>query len=158
MTTTPSPRFAGKTAVVSGGADGMGAASVERLAAEGARVFVLDRDGAKAQGLAGRLTAAGHAVAALQADVLEEEALAGALTAVEAEAGRIDVLINIAGGSAPGLIAELDLAVWDRLYALNVRSTVIACRAVLPAMRRQRAGSIVNMASISGLRGDPGWA
>ena len=68
------------------------------------------------------------------------------------------MLINIAGGSAGGLIADLDLAVWDRLYALNVRSTVIACRAVLPAMRRQGSGSIVNMASISGLRGDPGWA
>ena len=151
-------RFAGKTAVVSGGADGMGAACVERLAGEGAKVFALDRDGAKAERLAAKLAAAGHDVAALEADVMEEPALTGALAEVETRAGRIDVLINIAGGSAGGLIADLDLAVWDRLYALNVRSTVIACRAVLPAMRRQGSGSIVNMASISGLRGDPGWA
>ena len=48
--------------------------------------------------------------------------------------------------------------IWDRLYKLNIRSTLTACRAVLPAMRKQGNGSIVNMASISGLRGDPGWA
>lgn len=153
----PSSRFAEKIAVVSGGADGMGAACAERLAAEGARVFILDVDGDKAGRLAEKLTAAGHRAAALPADVMDEAALGRALAAVEAETGRIDVLINIAGGSAPGLVGELDTAVWDRLYALNVRSTVIACRAVLPAMRRQGGGSIVNMASISGLRGDPGW-
>jgi len=151
-------RFVDQVAVVSGGADGMGAACVERLAAEGARVFALDIDGAKAERLAQKLSAASHAARALPADVMDEAALTRALATVEAEAGRIDVLINVAGGSAPGLIAELDLAVWDQLYALNLRSTVIACRTVLPAMRRQRSGSIVNMASISGLRGDPGWA
>jgi meso-butanediol dehydrogenase/(S,S)-butanediol dehydrogenase/diacetyl reductase len=151
-------RFARKVAAVSGGADGMGAACVERLAAEGARVFVLDRDGAKAERLAERLAAAGAKVEALRADVMIEAELTSALAEAEARAGRLDVLINIAGGSAPGLIAELDSAVWDRLYALNVRSTVIACRAVLPVMRRQGGGAIVNMSSISGLRGDPGWA
>jgi meso-butanediol dehydrogenase / (S,S)-butanediol dehydrogenase / diacetyl reductase len=152
-----SRRFADKVAVVSGGADGMGAACVERLAGEGARVFALDIDGVKAERLAAKLSAAGCEAAALAADVMDEDGLTRALAAVAAAAGRIDVLINIAGGSAPGLICELETAVWDRLYALNVRSTVIACRAALPAMRRQRAGSIVNMASISGLRGDPGW-
>ncbi len=151
-------RFAGKIAVVSGGADGMGAACADRLAAEGARVFILDKDGTKAERLAERLTGQGHKVQARRADVMEERELARALAEAEAEGGRIDVLINIAGGSAPGLIAELETAVWDRLYALNVRSTVIACRTVLPGMRRSGRGSIVNMASISGLSGDPGWS
>lgn len=157
MGSTPN-RFAGKVAIVTGGADGMGAACVERLAAEGARVFAIDIDGVKAESLTAKLAIAGRAVEALQADVTLEAELTTALAAAEARAGRVDILINVAGGSAPGLIAELDTAVWDRLYALNVRSTVIACRAVLPAMRRQGGGSIVNMASISGLRGDPGWA
>jgi NAD(P)-dependent dehydrogenase (short-subunit alcohol dehydrogenase family) len=151
-------RFAGKVALVTGGADGMGAACVERLAAEGARVFALDIDGVKAERLAGRCSAGGATVEALQADVTIESELTSAIVEAEARAGRIDVLINVAGGSAPGLVAALDSAVWDWLYALNVRSTVIACRAVLPAMRRQGAGAIVNMSSISGLRGDPGWA
>jgi meso-butanediol dehydrogenase / (S,S)-butanediol dehydrogenase / diacetyl reductase len=151
-------RFAGRTAIVSGGAGGMGAACVERLSLEGARVFALDIDGAKAEGLAGRLRAEGYPVEALAADVTDEVELTKALAMAEVRAGQVDILINIAGGSAPGLIAELDVKTWDRLYALNVRSTVIACRAVLPSMRRQKRGSIVNMASISGLRGDPGWA
>src|SRR5690348_6637731 len=109
----PSSRFAEKVAVVSGGADGMGAACAERLAAEGARVFILDVDGDKAGRLAEKLTAAGHRAAALPADVMDEAALGRALAAVEAETGRIEVLINIAGGSAPGLVGELDTAVWD---------------------------------------------
>jgi meso-butanediol dehydrogenase/(S,S)-butanediol dehydrogenase/diacetyl reductase len=155
---TAMSRFAGQVAIVSGGADGMGAACVERLAGEGAQVFAIDIDGAKAGRLAARLSAAGQTVVALEADAMQESELTRAIAAAESRAGRIDVLINVAGGSAAGLIAELDTAVWDRLYALNVRSTVIACRSALPAMRRQRRGSIVNMASISGLRGDPGWA
>ena len=151
-------RFAGRTAIVSGGAGGMGAACVERLAVEGARVFALDIDGAKAESLAARLRTEGLAVEALQADVMDEAELTEALITAERHAQAVDILINVAGGSAPGLIAELDTKTWDRLYSLNVRSTVIACRTVLPSMRRQRKGAIVNMASISGLRGDPGWA
>jgi NAD(P)-dependent dehydrogenase (short-subunit alcohol dehydrogenase family) len=90
--------------------------------------------------------------------VMDEAELTEALTVAQRRAQAVDILINVAGGSAPGLIAELDTKTWDRLYSLNVRSTVIACRTVLPSMRRQRKGTIVNMASISGLRGDPGWA
>lgn len=154
----PMSRFKGKVAIVSGGADGMGAACVERLAAEGARVFALDIKEEMAKELAVRLSSGGAQVEAMRADVLDEDELKSALAGAIGKAGQVDVLINIAGGSAPGLIGEIDLAVWDRLYRLNIRSTLIACRAVLPAMRKQRGGSIVNMASISGLRGDPGWA
>jgi NAD(P)-dependent dehydrogenase (short-subunit alcohol dehydrogenase family) len=156
MSSAPVPgRFAGRVAIVTGGAGGIGEACVERLAAEGARVFALDIDGARAAALAGRL---GGMVEAAAVDVTDAAGLAAALEAIAARAGRVDALLAVAGGSAEGLVAELDLAVWDRLFALNVRSTVAACRAVLPAMRRQRSGSIVTMASISGLRGDPGWA
>ena len=95
---------------------------------------------------------------ALRADVMNEAEFKAALAAAIDAEGRVDVLINIAGGSAGGLIADIDLDVWDRLYKLNIRSTLTACRAVLPTMRKQGKGSIVNMASISGLRGDPGWA
>jgi len=151
-------RFADRIAVVSGGADGMGAACVAQLAAEGAHVFVLDVKDDMARSLADRLLAGGAQVEVLRADVLQEDEFRGALAQVVDRAGHVDVLINIAGGSAQGLIADIDLSVWDRLYRLNVRSTLIACRAVLPSMRARRRGSIVNMASISGLRGDPDWA
>ncbi len=151
-------RFHDKVAIVSGGADGMGAACVRQLAAEGASVFALDVKVDMARELAAELSAAGASVTALEADVLEETAFRAALQTAITTAGRVDVLINVAGGSAAGLVADIDLSVWDRLYQLNVRSTLVACQEVLPAMRRQRCGSIVTMASISGLRGDPGWA
>lgn len=151
-------RFTDKVAIVSGGAGGMGAACVRQLAAEGAKVFALDVKLDVSQALAAELNASGGDVTALHADVLEETPFRAALQTAMAAAGRVDVLINIAGGSAPGLVAELDLGVWDRLYRLNVRSTLAACQEVLPTMRRQKMGSIVTMASISGLRGDPGWA
>jgi len=151
-------RFDDKVAIVSGGADGMGAACVRQLAAEGATVFALDVKSQAAQELAAELCASGARVHALAADVLDEEQLRAALGAAITTAGRVDVLINIAGGSAPGLVADVDLGLWDRLYRLNVRSTLVACQEVLPAMRRRQRGSIVTMASISGLRGDPGWA
>lgn len=150
-------RFQDKVAIVSGGADGMGAACVRQLAAEGAIVFALDVKADVARELADELAASGARVHAIEADVLDEEQFRVALKAATDQAGRVDVLINVAGGSAAGLVADIDLAVWDRLYRLNVRSTLVACQEVLPVMRRT-GGSIVNMASISGLRGDPGWA
>lgn len=151
-------RFQDKVAIVSGGADGMGAACVRQLASEGATVFALDVKFDMARGLADELSAAGAKVTALEADVLDEPRFRDALRTAIDTAGRADVLINVAGGSAPGLVADIDLGIWDRLYRLNVRSTLVACQEVLPAMRRQQSGSIVTMASISGLRGDPGWA
>lgn len=151
-------RFQDRVAIVSGGADGMGAACVRQLAGEGAIVFALDVKADAARELAGGLSADGARVTAVEADVLDEGGLRAAIRSVLRSTGRVDVLINVAGGSAGGLIADIDLDVWDRLYRLNVRSTLVACQEVLPAMRRQRKGSIVTMASISGLRGDPGWA
>lgn len=151
-------RFQDKVAIVSGGADGMGAACVRQLAAEGAAVFTLDVKIDAARSLADELSAAGAKVEALEADVLDEPGFRAAIRVAIEKAGRVDVLINVAGGSAAGLVADIDLGVWDRLYRLNVLSTLAACQEVLPAMRRQRSGSIVTMASISGLRGDPGWA
>ena len=150
-------RFKDKIAIVTGGADGVGGACVDRLACEGASVFAVDIDGDKAERRAAGLRAEGFCAEAFAADVSREGELAAAFAGILERAGGVDVLITVAGGSAPGFMADLDIAVWDRLYALNVRSTVNSCRLVLPAMKRRRGGSIVAMASISGLRGDPGW-
>lgn len=150
-------RFEGKVALVTGGAGGIGAACVERLAAEGARVIAADLDQGRAEALAARILGAGGEVAAVRADVTLEADIAAALEAALARWGRLDVLMNVAGGSAAGTVAALEPAVWERLFALNVQSTAMACRLALPALMR-RGGAIVNMGSISGLRGDPGWA
>lgn len=152
------PRFRDKVVIVSGGADGMGRACSAQLAAEGARLFILDVKFDMADELARGLSKGGARAEALRADVMNEAELRDAIaTVLRRTGGEVDSLINIAGGSASGLTADIDLAVWDRLYALNLRSTLVACQAVIPAMRK-RGGSIVTMASISGLRGDPEWA
>ncbi len=151
-------RFEGKVAIVSGGADGMGAACVRQLAREGAKVCAIDVKIDMARALADDLNREGGTVAAFRGDVLDEAGFRKALSDAMAEHGRVDTLINVAGGSASGLVSELDLEVYDRLYRLNFRSTLIAAKAVIPTMRQTGGGSIVVMSSISGLRGDPDWS
>jgi len=126
--TPPCRRFENKVAIVSGGADGMGAACVRQLAAEGAIVCALDVKIDMARGLARELSAAGAEVHAFEADVTDEGQFRAALAKAIALHGRVDILINIAGGSASGLVSETELSVYDRLYSLNFRSTVIAGR------------------------------
>ena len=145
-------RFSGRRALVTGGAGGMGGAVSRRLAREGAEVVVVDVDAEAGRRLVAELTEEGARVSFVAVDVSDIEAL----SAVVVGAGPLDVLVNVAGGSAPGLVADLEPAAWERLFRLNVTSTVAAARAAIPAMRG-RGGAIVTMASISGLAGDPGW-
>ena len=151
-------RFKGKVAIVSGGADGMGAACVHQLIAEGANVAILDVKIELAKTISAKLQKDGASVETFEVDVTDETALRGALDAAIEHFGTVDTLINVAGGSASGLIAETDMSIYDHLYNLNFRSTVIACQCVIPVMRKNGGGSIVNMSSISGLRGDPDWS
>lgn len=151
-------RFNGKVAIVSGGADGMGSACVHQLSAEGAKVAILDIKIELARSISDKLKYDGASVEAFEVDVADESALRGALSAAIEHFGTVDTLINVAGGSASGLIAENDMNVYDQLYSLNFRSTVISCQCVVPMMRENGGGSIVNMSSISGLRGDPDWS
>ncbi|PIP00039.1 SDR family NAD(P)-dependent oxidoreductase [Pleomorphomonas carboxyditropha] len=146
-------RFAGKRALVTGGAGGMGRAVSRRLAREGADVVIVDIDAEAGSRLAGELSAAGGRASFAAADVSDAAAVASAIDG----AGPLDVLITVAGGSAPGLVADLEPAEWERLFRLNVVSTAAAVRAALPGMRRRGGGAIVTMASISGTAGDPGW-
>ena len=148
------PRFKDKVVIVSGGADGMGRACSTQLAAEGARLFILDVKHDMAEELARGLSKSGARVEALRADVMNETELRDAIaTVLRRTGGEVDSLINIAGGSASGLTAEIDLAVWDRLYALNLRSTLVACQAVIPAMRKRGEGSFFFSNNSSSLRG-----
>lgn len=151
-------RFQGRAAIVSGGADGMGAACVRRLAAEGARVVLTDVKAEQGGELADFLRSRGHDVTALAGDVLDETAFGAALDAALERLGDVDVLINVAGGSFHSSVRDIALTDFDRIYRLNVRSTVQACQKVLPAMRRAGGGAIVNMASISGIASEPGWS
>ena len=151
-------RFDGKVALVTGGGDGMGAASVKRLSLEGATVYALDIVGEKAHGVEEGLRKQGRSVFGIQGDVTEESDLARAFQRIDDEQGRLDVLVDVAGGSQAGFITDLSAEDWEQYFRLNVVSTATACRLAVPRMKTSGGGSIVVMSSISGVRGDPGWA
>lgn len=151
-------RFEDRVALVTGGGGGMGAATVLRLAAEGARVFAFDRERAALDAVVASAKEQGREVRALVGDATRESDLAAAYRRVDREGGALHVVVNVAGGSVAGFVSDLPLSEWERLFAWNLKSTIESCRLAVARMRPGGGGSIVNMSSISGLRGDPGWA
>jgi 2-hydroxycyclohexanecarboxyl-CoA dehydrogenase len=141
-------RLEGRTALVTGGASGIGAATVRRLAAEGARVAVADLDPDRARDVAGEVD--GHH---LEMDVTDNASVvAGVAAAVEA-VGPLDVLVNNAGGGgrfAPAFFVHTEEAEWTEGLKLNLWSVLAVTHAVLPAMQERGRGAIVNVASEAG--------
>ncbi len=147
-------RFADNKVLVTGGANGMGRACVVELARQGAEVFVLDKDETALTSLIDE-----QGIGGIVADVMDEAAFtAGFETMLDRFAGRLDVMIHIAGASRGGLLADQSTADWDWHYQVNLRSHVIGCKLASKVMTGQGSGAIVTMSSISGTRGDPGWA
>ncbi|MFC4913083.1 3-oxoacyl-ACP reductase [Actinomadura gamaensis] len=137
-------RFEGRVAVVTGGASGIGLATVRRLAAEGAKVVVADLDetgGTKAAEEVGGLF--------VKADVTSEDDVKALFEAAHAAYGRIDVAFNNAGISPPDddSILETGLDAWKRVQEVNLTSVYLCCKHVIPYMRQQGRGSIINTAS-----------
>ncbi len=143
-------RLDDKVALISGGASGIGAATARRFADEGARVVVADIDEAGGGAVA---EAIGAAAAFRRLDVTEADAWAAAVGLAEAHFGRLDVLVNAAGILFAGTVEDTSLEDWRRMLAVNLDGTWLGCRAAVPAMRRAGAGSIVNLSSVAGLRG-----
>ena len=131
--------LAGKTALITGAAGGIGGATALLLAEEGARVAVADLHAPP-----------GAFAASLALDVSSEESVLQAVAEAERRLGTIDVLVNCAGIYRIGQLADVDPAAWDQLLDINLRGTYLMCRAVLPGMLERGAGSIVNLSSISG--------
>ena len=147
----------GKVALVTGGSRGIGAAVVETLLREAATVCYLSRSPADRQAEWERRAAeGGTAVHWRQTDVTDEEATAGAVDAVLQQQGRVDVLVNNAGITRDGLVMRMKRADWDAVLVANLTATFVTCRQVVRGMVRARAGSIVNVSSVTGLHGNPG--
>ena len=144
-------RLAGKAALVTGGASGIGLATARRFVAEGARVVIADLDEAAGAQAAGEL---GAAAFFLRHDVTSEPGWEALMRECAARFGGVDVLLNSAGVFRFGTIEDTTLAEWRRTIAVNLDGTFLGCRAAVRAMR-ERGGSIINMSSVSGLRGDP---
>lgn len=139
----------GKVALVTGGGNGIGAASCRVLATAGARVAVIDRNGAAAQSVAAEIGggATGHPL-----DVSDGAAVARLAGEIAAREGGIDILVNSAGTITRQTIAEMPAADWDRVIAVNLRGPFNGTQAVIPHMRRRGGGAIVNVASVAGRR------
>jgi NAD(P)-dependent dehydrogenase (short-subunit alcohol dehydrogenase family) len=139
-------RFTGKTAFVTGAGSGIGAATVRALVAEGARAVLADIDAAAAGAVAAELGAQATAAAL---DVHDEDAVAAAL----ADAGPLDVLVNVAGIGSTTNAPDTSLETWERVFAVNVTGTFLCCKHAIPAMAGNGGGAIVNVASVAGLVG-----
>ncbi len=142
--------FSGRTALVTGGASGIGAALTRALVAAGARVYCTDLDGAAAARVADTATGPGTASGAAL-DVTDAPAVQEAVDGVIADAGRLDVLFNNAGILFGGPTELLTLAQWNAIIDVNLRGVVHGVAAAYPHMIAARRGQIVNMASLAGL-------
>jgi 3-oxoacyl-[acyl-carrier protein] reductase len=144
-------RFAGRTAIVTGGVSGIGAGIAARLAAEGARVSLWDRDAAA--------LAKADAAHQVSIDVTDAEAVQRAADETAAALGRIDILIACAGITGPNAPTwDYPVAEWDRVIDVNLNGVFYCNRAVVPHMQRHGYGRIVNIASIAGKEGNPNAA
>ena len=141
--------FAGKIAVVTGGGNGIGAATCRAFAAHGAAVAVLDRDVAAAERVA---TAIGGNARPYTVDVADRGAFNAVAAAVAEASGGIDILVNGAGTTVRRMIPDMSPEDWDRVIAVNLTGAFNGIQAVLPYIRERGGGAIVNVASIAGQR------
>jgi 2-hydroxycyclohexanecarboxyl-CoA dehydrogenase len=146
-------RLEGRTALVTGGASGIGAATCRRLAAEGAGVAVADINVDGARELAGEISGGAY-----ELDVRSTESIAAAVAAAEEELGPLDVLVNNAGYDEFAFFTQTDEGLWDRVLAVNLRGVLAVTHAVLPGMQERGGGRIVNVASEAGRVGSHGSA
>jgi 3-oxoacyl-[acyl-carrier protein] reductase len=147
--------LSGRNAVVTGGAQGIGRAIVERLLRSGAAVAIWDRDRSLAERAAGELKSKGRVVAAA-VDVTKLEDVERARDATLQAFGRIDILVNNAGIAGPNAKTwEYDPQAWTQVMRVNLDGQFHCCRTIVPLMIAQNYGRIVNIASIAGKEGNP---
>lgn len=152
-----SMRLEGKSAIVTGGATGIGKLYAQRLASEGANVAIWDIDLPGAQKTAAMVQKEGHKTIAVKVDVSSESDCVAAAKATADAFGKIDILVNNAGLVGHGMtrksIEELSLADWNRIINVNLTGTFLASKAVIPYLKRAGKGKIVNISSGTALHG-----
>lgn len=150
----PKGRVAGKVALVTGGAKGIGLACARRLAEEGALVAIGDIDEGEGEHAAAELEAQGAAAMFMPLDVTDEEAWIATIKEVTARFGRLDILVNNAGIAVLDSLSEITAENWRRIHAINVDGVFFGTKHAVPAMAASGGGSIINMSSVLGLVGE----
>jgi NAD(P)-dependent dehydrogenase (short-subunit alcohol dehydrogenase family) len=157
MQANPARLLVNQVAVITGGGGGIGAATARLFAEHGARVVIADIDGELARRTTDDIAASGGSALGLVADVRDADQVAGLAGTVLDQFGRVDVLVNNVGHwlRHPGNFVDTDPGLWDDLYRVNLHHVFLVTRAFLPAMIDRRAGAVVNVSSVEGLRGYP---
>jgi len=140
-------RLAGKIAIITGGASGIGHEAAKLFAANGAVVTVADRDLDGATRVVQEIEAQGGKASACKVDVAQEAEVKAMIVAVVAAHGRLDILVNNAGYGIAGTVVTTSEADWDALMAVNVKGVFFGCKYAIPVMEKQGGGAIVNTAS-----------
>ncbi|BCI67406.1 SDR family NAD(P)-dependent oxidoreductase [Acetobacter aceti] len=148
-------KFSNKTVIVSGGATGVGAASVVRFVEEGAQVAIFDRNVTAGERLAEQLSADGHKVVFFHVDVSDPHMVTEGMQACINTFGKVDVLFNHAGTILIKPFLEIETEEWDQLFAVNVKSMFLVTKAALPHMIAGGGGAIVCTSSISAVAATP---
>ena len=151
--------FEGKTAIVTGAAQGIGESTAMLLAKKGAAVAVVDKNVQGAEEVVARIEGLGSEGLAIQADVTNVDEIQASVETTVSTLGRLDVLVNNASDIAEVIMQDLDvvstdLECWDRSYAVNLRAPAAACKFAIPHMIESGGGSIINISSVNALAGD----
>ena len=151
-------KLTGRTALVTGGARGIGQAIALLFAREGADIGVLDLSATGARATADQIAGLGRKSIALVADVGEPDQVTRAFGEATAALGHIDILVNNAGIDTTSSVVNMPLAMWDDMIRVNLRSVFLCCQAVLPEMIQSRYGRIINISSQLAHKGAPEMA
>jgi NAD(P)-dependent dehydrogenase (short-subunit alcohol dehydrogenase family) len=146
-------RLARRSAIVTGGGRGIGAATARALAEEGAAVCVCARSEAEIRNVASRIRAQGGRAWALPCDVTDPESVRRMVAEAAARLDAIDILVNNAGAASSAPLAKITLAEWNRLFAVNATGTFLCTQAVVPGMVEREWGRVVNVASVAAQTG-----
>lgn len=149
-------QLVGKTAVVTGAAQGIGAAVARAFVHEGARVCVADLAFEQAEALAAQLRAEGGEVLASACDVSKGDQVAAMFSAATGALGSVDILVNNAGIIRPAMLHNMTAAQWDSVLAVHLTGSFNCLRAVVPGMMERRWGRIINVTSTAGVQGTIG--
>lgn len=142
-----------KIAIITGASRGVGRASALRFAGAGARIFLFSRTRTALEALADEITATGGTAHIVVGDVAREEDVQRLFRQVEEMYGRVDILVNCAGVVAVRPFVEMDAHTWDSILNTNLRGTFLCCREAFRLMAAQRNGVILNISSLSGVKG-----